>query len=54
MEFDSTSDPMTLTLTEDVVIITSQDYFTFCDSETVIPITGISLLNVDTTGGSPI
>jgi hypothetical protein len=49
----STSDTMTLTLTEDVVIITSQDYFTFCDSETVIPITGISLLNVDTTGGSP-
>ena len=47
------SDTMTLTLTQDVVIITSQDYFTFCDSETVIPITGISLLNVDTTAGSP-
>ena len=44
---------MTLTLTQDIVIITSQDYFTFCDSETVIPITGISLLNVDTTAGSP-
>ena len=47
------SDTMTLTLTQDVVIITGQDYFTFCDSETVIPITGISLLNVDTTAGLP-
>ena len=47
------SDDMTLTLTENVVITTTQDSFSFCDSETEIPITGITLTNVDTSTGSP-
>jgi hypothetical protein len=47
------SDNMILTLTPDVVIITTQDVFTFCETETAIPISGISLLNVDSSSGAP-
>jgi len=47
------SDAMTLTLTQNVVITTTQDTFSFCDNETEIPITGITLTNVDMSTGSP-
>ena len=47
------SDAMTLTLTQNVVITTTQDTFSFCDSETETPITGITLTNVDMSTGLP-